>query len=84
MLLINFIYSFIHLFFVSQLVRQEEELREEEEAYYEAKREAAQAAKLQRQKELANKSSVTTALVPKNGAGGNRGWVGEDDSDWEV
>ena len=61
-----------------QLVRQEEELRMEEEAYYEAKREAARAAKLQRAKEQQGKSN---ALVP---AKGGKSWVGEDESDWEV
>jgi hypothetical protein len=55
-------------------------LREEEEAYYEAKREAARNARLHKQEEA--RSSATAALVPS--AATRKGWVGEDDSDWEV
>ena len=60
-----------------QLVRQEEELREEEEAYYEAKREAARVAKLQRKKEMAIKSN---SLVVKEG---KNAWLG-DENEWEL
>ena len=60
-----------------QLVHQEEELRMEEEAYYEAKREAARVAKMQRVKEKALKDA---GIVKK----GPKAWLGEDESDWEV
>ena len=63
--------------FVLQLVRQEEELREEEEAYYEAKREAARVAKMQRKKEMAIKSN---SLVVKEG---KNAWLG-DENEWEL
>lgn len=58
-------------------MRQEEELRMEEEAYYEAKREAARAAKMQRNKEQQSKQLALTKTGPK-------AWLGEDESDWEV
>ncbi|ELU05546.1 hypothetical protein CAPTEDRAFT_228182 [Capitella teleta] len=60
-----------------QLVHQEEELRMEEEAYYEAKREAARVAKMQRMKEKALKEA---GIVKKGG----KAWVGDDESDWEI
>ena len=63
--------------FVLQLVRQEEELREEEEAYYEAKREAARVAKMQRQKEMAVKSNSVVVKEGKNA------WLG-DGNEWEL
>ena len=63
--------------FVLQLVRQEEELREEEEAYYEAKREAARVAKMQRQKEMAVKSNSVVVKEGKNA------WLG-DENEWEL
>ncbi len=49
----------------------------EEEAFYEAKREAARVAKMQRQKEMMSKSS---AMVVRNGP---KAWLG-DDEDWDV
>ena len=63
--------------FLLQLVRQEEELREEEEAYYEAKREAARVAKMQRQKEMAVKSNSVVVKEGKNA------WLG-DENEWEL
>lgn len=51
----------------------------EEEAYYEAKREAARVAKMQRQKEQMSKQSG--ALVIRNGP---KAWLGDDESDWDV
>ena len=63
--------------FVLQLVHQEEELREEEEAYYEAKREAARVAKMQRQKEMAVKSNSVVVKEGKNA------WLG-DENEWEL
>ena len=47
----------------------------EEEAYYEAKREAARAAKMQRQKEAAVKAGIVTV--------GPNAWVGSD-GEWDV
>lgn len=58
-----------------QLAQQEEDLRLEEEAYYEAKREAARIAKLQRAKEKAAKQNAAI--------NGSRTWLG-DDEEWEV
>ena len=69
--------SWFLLSLVSQLVRQEEELRQEEEAYYEAKREAARAARAQKQKEL---NSRANAGVVNNGP---NAWLG-DENEWEV
>ena len=59
-------------------MRQEEELRQEEEAYYEAKREAARAAKASKQ--LALRASAGT------GPGANtapNAWLG-DENDWDM
>ena len=53
-----------------QLVRQEEELRIEEEAYYEAKREAARAARTKRQRDLKTAATADT-------------WV-TDDGEWDM
>lgn len=58
-----------------KLAQQEEDLRKEEEAYYEAKKEAARVAKLQRAKEKAAKKNATI--------NGSRSWLG-DDEEWEV
>ncbi|XP_005101847.1 AP-1 complex-associated regulatory protein isoform X1 [Aplysia californica] len=55
----------------TKLAQQEQEIEREEEEYYEAKREAARIAKLNKDKELASKSNPA-----------NRGWVNEDE--WEV
>lgn len=63
----------LHVF--TQLAQQEEELKREEEAYFEAKREAARVAKLQRAKEKAAKKNATI--------NGSRSWLG-DDEEWEV
>ncbi|KAL5018844.1 hypothetical protein ScPMuIL_004566 [Solemya velum] len=60
-----------------QLSKQEEELRAEEEAYYEAKREAARIAKLQKVKEKAAKGKNATTK-------GGRSWLGDDENEWEV
>ncbi|XP_035826532.1 AP-1 complex-associated regulatory protein isoform X2 [Aplysia californica] len=57
--------------YVRMLAQQEQEIEREEEEYYEAKREAARIAKLNKDKELASKSNPA-----------NRGWVNEDE--WEV
>ena len=70
----------IYVLLPIQLVRQEEELRMEEEAYYEAKREAARVARMQKMKEQASKQQ-SSALVLRNGP---KAWIGEDESDWEV
>lgn len=58
-----------------KLSHQEEELKREEEAYFEAKREAAYIAKLQRAKE---KTAIKNASI-----NGSRSWLG-DDEEWEV
>lgn len=61
-----------------QLAKQEEELRMEEEAYYEARREAARIARLQRvAKEQAAKN------FSKIGATG-RSWLGDNENEWDV
>ena len=60
-------------------MRQEEELRQEEEAYYEAKREAARAAKNNKTKELTAKpasGSASTNTAPN-------AWLG-DENDWDM
>lgn len=62
-----------------QLVRQEEELRQEEEAYYEAKREAARAAKANKSRELMLKSGTTSGTA--NNA--PSAWLG-DENDWDM
>ena len=63
-----------------QLVQQEEELRMEEEAYYEAKREAARIARLQKLREQ-NSRHTTSSVVLRNGP---KSWLGEEETDWEV
>lgn len=61
-----------------KLAKQEEELRMEEEAYYEARREAARIARLQRvAKEQAAKN------FSKIGATG-RSWLGDNENEWDV
>ncbi len=59
-------------------MRQEEELREEEEAYYEAKREAARVAKMQRRKEMT--AVKTNSVVVREG---KNAWLG-DENEWEL
>lgn len=63
------------MWYLYQLSHQEEELKREEEAYFEAKREAAYIAKLQRAKE---KTAIKNASI-----NGSRSWLG-DDEEWEV
>ncbi|OWF39371.1 AP-1 complex-associated regulatory protein [Mizuhopecten yessoensis] len=60
----------------SILAQQEEELRLEEEKFYEAKREAARTAKLQRAKETATRN--------KNSNRKSKSWLGDDEGEWEV
>ena len=60
-------------------MQQEEQLRMEEEAYYEAKREAARVARMQKMKEQMSKQSTT--IVLRNGP---KAWLGDEESDWEV
>lgn len=69
--------QFCNDIFLLQLSKQEEELRAEEEAYYEAKREAARIAKLQKVKEKAAKGKNATTK-------GGRSWLGDDENEWEV
>ncbi|XP_060073670.1 AP-1 complex-associated regulatory protein-like isoform X1 [Ylistrum balloti] len=59
-----------------QLAQREEELRLEEEKFYEAKREAARTAKLQRAKEAAARD--------KNANRKSKSWVGDDEGEWEI
>ncbi|KAJ8318882.1 hypothetical protein KUTeg_003973 [Tegillarca granosa] len=59
-----------------KLAEQEEEIRKEEEAYYEARREAARIAKLQKAKEEAAKA--------KNSTKGTKSWLGDDENEWDV
>lgn len=59
----------------SKLAQQEEELRLEEEKFYEAKREAARIAKLQKAKEKKAKTSAPS---------GSKSWLGENEKDWDV
>ena len=57
-----------------QLANQEQELEREEEAFYEAKREAARVARLEKEKENQAKSNPAH----------NKSWANEDDWDmWE-
>lgn len=58
-----------------KLAQQEEELRLEEEKFYEAKREAARIAKLQKAKEKKAKTSAPS---------GSKSWLGENEKDWDV
>lgn len=58
-----------------KLAQQEEELRLEEEKFYEAKREAARIAKLQKAKEKRAKTSAPS---------GSKSWLGENEKDWDV
>ena len=60
-----------------KLARQEEELRLEEEKFYEAKREAARIAKLQKKKEQTAKSKNATTK-------GGKSWLGEDENEWDM
>eukprot|EP00105_Crassostrea_gigas_P044823 XP_019928971.1 PREDICTED: AP-1 complex-associated regulatory protein isoform X2 [Crassostrea gigas] len=61
--------------YVRVLAQQEEELRLEEEKFYEAKREAARIAKLQKAKEKKAKTSAPS---------GSKSWLGENEKDWDV
>ncbi|KAK2158693.1 hypothetical protein LSH36_165g01015 [Paralvinella palmiformis] len=65
---------------MEELVQQEEQLRMEEEAYYEAKREAARIARLQKMKEQ-NARQMSSSVALRNGP---KAWLGDDESDWEV
>ena len=56
--------------------QEEEEIRAEEEKFYEAKREAARVAKLQKAKEASSRNKHST----KTG----KSWLGEDEGEWEV
>ncbi|XP_023931166.1 AP-1 complex-associated regulatory protein [Lingula anatina] len=60
----------------AQLAKQEEELRLEEEAYAAAKREAARASKLQKQKMQEAKATKSQ--------NGSKSWLGEDENEWDV
>lgn len=66
---------------MEELVQQEEQLRMEEEAYYEAKREAARIARLQRMKEQNSRQLSSSSMALRNGP---KAWLGDDESDWEV
>ena len=58
-------------------MRHEEEIiRAEEEKFYEAKREAARVAKLQKEKE--------TQAKHKNPSKTGKSWLGDDETEWEV
>lgn len=59
--------------YMKWLVQQEEDLRAEEEAYFEAKREAARAIRLQRKQENGNKASTN----------GHSSWLAND-GEWEI
>lgn len=59
----------------TKLGQEEEEIRAEEEKFYEAKREAARVAKLQRAKEANAKNKST-----KHG----KSWLGDDENEWDV
>lgn len=58
-----------------KLRQEEEEIRAEEEKFYEAKREAARVARLQKAKEVDAKNK--TAKVGKS-------WLGDDENEWDV
>ncbi|XP_061175206.1 AP-1 complex-associated regulatory protein-like [Saccostrea echinata] len=58
-----------------KLAQQEEDIRLEEEKFYEAKREAARIAKLQKAKEKKAKTSTQ---------GSGKSWLGENEKDWDV
>ncbi|GAB1597802.1 AP-1 complex-associated regulatory protein isoform X4 [Argonauta hians] len=58
----------------AKLAKQEEELRMEEEAYYEARREAARIARLQRIAKQQQTSKTHT----------DRSWLGDNENDWDV
>ena len=73
-------FKFVAPLFSLQLVQQEEQLRMEEEAYYEAKREAARIARLQKMKEQ-NARQMSSSVALRNGP---KAWLGDDESDWEV
>lgn len=58
-----------------KLRQQEEEIRAEEENFYEAKREAARVAKLQKAREATAKAKTSRR---------GKSWLGDDEAEWEV